>query len=298
MSKLLINEYPLQVLPTLAKKIGLNEALFLQQLHYWLTPTAKYSPHYKEWEGETLPWIFNTYEAKTTKDNKKTGWVVNFPFWSVRTIKRIVSSLKKQKLIIVTDKLNNSSTNRTQWYTLDLPETSGTPDRDKVARSDRDKVARSRGGQVGTLMTETTSEITSLRKSKEEVIFEEIIEHLMTYEIYKNSAGKMAATFLEAGINTLPQVDEKMAAHIAALAPDDTIGLVVHRVCEGLLDPPEQETPNGFDHEANIQILGQIIKMDLGANGDAARLGRDLYFEHYGEMSLQAIAEMAVNESN
>ena len=36
MSRLLINENPLQVLPTLAVKIGLNEAMILQQMHYWL----------------------------------------------------------------------------------------------------------------------------------------------------------------------------------------------------------------------------------------------------------------------
>lgn len=36
MSKLLIDDYPIQVLPKLAKVIGLNEAIILQQLHYWL----------------------------------------------------------------------------------------------------------------------------------------------------------------------------------------------------------------------------------------------------------------------
>lgn len=36
MSKLLIDDYPIQVLPKLAKEIGLNEAIFLQQVHYWL----------------------------------------------------------------------------------------------------------------------------------------------------------------------------------------------------------------------------------------------------------------------
>ena len=35
-SQLLINEPPLQILPTLAKELGLNEAIVLQQIHYWL----------------------------------------------------------------------------------------------------------------------------------------------------------------------------------------------------------------------------------------------------------------------
>jgi len=36
MSKLLIDEYPLQVLPSLAVIYGLNEAIILQQVHYWI----------------------------------------------------------------------------------------------------------------------------------------------------------------------------------------------------------------------------------------------------------------------
>ena len=36
MNSYLINEYPLQVLPSLCKKVGINEAIFIQELHYWL----------------------------------------------------------------------------------------------------------------------------------------------------------------------------------------------------------------------------------------------------------------------
>jgi len=35
-SSLLINESPLQVLPSLAVLVGLNEAIVLQQTHYWI----------------------------------------------------------------------------------------------------------------------------------------------------------------------------------------------------------------------------------------------------------------------
>ena len=34
--RLLIDEPPLMVLPSLAAVIGLNEAIMLQQIHYWL----------------------------------------------------------------------------------------------------------------------------------------------------------------------------------------------------------------------------------------------------------------------
>ena len=53
---LLISEPPLQVLPSLAKKIGLNEAIVLQQLHYWLDPKRNKNLH------ENLHWVYNTYE--------------------------------------------------------------------------------------------------------------------------------------------------------------------------------------------------------------------------------------------
>lgn len=36
MSKLLLDDEPLVILPKLAAAIGLNEAIILQQLHYWL----------------------------------------------------------------------------------------------------------------------------------------------------------------------------------------------------------------------------------------------------------------------
>ena len=37
---LLIDDYPLIVLPALAEEIGLNEAIFLQQLNYWSQPSS------------------------------------------------------------------------------------------------------------------------------------------------------------------------------------------------------------------------------------------------------------------
>ncbi|MDQ1000403.1 hypothetical protein QFZ28_000803 [Neobacillus niacini] len=37
MSTLLINEAPLMIVPSLAVKIGMNEAVVLQQIHYWLS---------------------------------------------------------------------------------------------------------------------------------------------------------------------------------------------------------------------------------------------------------------------
>lgn len=167
-NKLLIQESPLIVLPQLAVKIGLNEAIFLQQLHFWLTPTPKYKPHYRKWEGKTLPWIYNTYDEKSVGDNDDTtGWKSNFPFWSIPTLKRIVKSLKDKNLIITTDDFNASTANRTLWYTINYDElnkleTSDTLDSIKlIPPSYQNDTLRE--DQFDTLMTETTTEITTER---------------------------------------------------------------------------------------------------------------------------------------
>lgn len=99
-SKLLIDDYPIQVLPKLAKEIGLNEAIILQQIHYWVNN----SKHKKNGRY----WIYNSYKE----------WESQFPFWSNVTIRRTISSLEKQKLLI-TGNFNKAHFDKTKWYTID-----------------------------------------------------------------------------------------------------------------------------------------------------------------------------------
>src|SRR5690606_18269894 len=101
MSKLLINENPLQVLPTLAVKIGLNEAMVLQQMHYWLNPD-----HNKNYV-QGRHWVFNSYEE----------WHKQFPFWSFTTLKRIFHSLEKKRFIL-SSYLSEDKLDRRKWYTV------------------------------------------------------------------------------------------------------------------------------------------------------------------------------------
>ena len=91
---LLIEDFPIQLIPRLAVAIGLNEAIFVQQLHYWSR---------KSKDG----WVYNTYE-QWQKDN--------FPFWSIATIKRIVYSLETKGLII---SKQPDSFDRKKYYALD-----------------------------------------------------------------------------------------------------------------------------------------------------------------------------------
>ncbi|MBN9413067.1 MAG: hypothetical protein J0H12_04005 [Candidatus Paracaedimonas acanthamoebae] len=96
MTKLLINETPLQIFPTLARKIGLNEAIVLQQMHYWL-----------HFHRDNQHRVYNASEQ----------WQKQFPFWSRDTIKHTIISLKRQNLI--TDaKLSQKNSRQCQGYTI------------------------------------------------------------------------------------------------------------------------------------------------------------------------------------
>ena len=100
MSRLLIDEPPLQVLPSLAREIGLNEAIMLQQIHYWLLKSGN------EFEG--AKWFYKTLEE----------WQTEFPFWSTMTIRRTLGSLEKQKIIKIGN-FNKKKFDKTKWYTID-----------------------------------------------------------------------------------------------------------------------------------------------------------------------------------
>lgn len=100
MSRLLIDEPPLQVLPSLARELGLNEAIMLQQMHYWLIKSSH------EFEG--VKWFYKTLE----------DWQTEFPFWSTMTIRRTLTNLEKQKVIRIGN-FNKKKFDKTKWYTIE-----------------------------------------------------------------------------------------------------------------------------------------------------------------------------------
>lgn len=100
-SSLLIQDRPLQVLPSLALKVGLNEAIILQQVHFWLQK-SEHLYYGKQW-------IYNTYE----------DWQEQFPFWSISTIRRAVTNLEKKGYLITRTDLNKMKIDNTKWYTID-----------------------------------------------------------------------------------------------------------------------------------------------------------------------------------
>lgn len=99
-STLLINEAPLVLQPSLAMAVGLNEALILQQVQYWLTTNSGVI-------HEGRKWIFNTIGQ----------WRKQMPFWSEDTIKRALKNLRDSG-ILETANLAEDSRDRTLYYTI------------------------------------------------------------------------------------------------------------------------------------------------------------------------------------
>ncbi|MCW6662914.1 hypothetical protein NHG29_01365 [Aerococcaceae bacterium NML160702] len=100
MSNLLFDEYPLIVSAKLAEIIGLNEAIFIQQLHYWIKKDGK--------ERDGKKWIYKSIKEWQEED---------FAFWSDSTIKRIISSLNSSGLIEQSN-YNKAGFDKTKWYTI------------------------------------------------------------------------------------------------------------------------------------------------------------------------------------
>lgn len=102
-SKLLLDEEPLLIMPQLAIKIGLNESIVLQQIHYWNQINKKSNTNLRD----GYYWTFNSYEQ----------WQIQFPFWSIMTIRRTITKLEKMNLIDVGN-YNKLAVDRTKWYRI------------------------------------------------------------------------------------------------------------------------------------------------------------------------------------
>lgn len=98
MTTLLFDEQPLVIPKTLAKKIGYHNAVFLQQLHYWLLKSTH--------KRDDIYWIYKTYSE----------WSEELAL-SESTVKRIVKNLKKEKFIAV-ENFNELKIDKTNWYTI------------------------------------------------------------------------------------------------------------------------------------------------------------------------------------
>lgn len=154
---LLLKVKPLVISPMLALRIGINEAIVLQQICYWLEDTTAGV----EYDGKR--WVYNSINA----------WNEQFPWWTAKTIQRTVSSLKKMGLIYV-EQLKKRQHDQTNYYAinyasplladkdnLSLSKETNCPNRKgQSVPMDKVKLSQSIGSTCPTL-TENTTEITT-----------------------------------------------------------------------------------------------------------------------------------------
>jgi uncharacterized phage protein (TIGR02220 family) len=203
-------ENPLVILPSLAMKIGLREAIILQQINYWLTKKGAHVI-----EGRR--WTYDTYKE----------WQKQFPFWSETTIKRSFLNLEKQGLLI-SGNWNALKMDKTKWYTINYeklellelslfepskvsPEQS-LGETNEVSLQTRSNTMSSTGPDEpsnvtegiieGTVLTQAIPETSSKTSSKKEIPIVEILDYLnhKTHSHYKPTT-KKTKTVIKARMN-------------------------------------------------------------------------------------------------
>ncbi|EMM2361719.1 MULTISPECIES: hypothetical protein [Citrobacter freundii complex] len=145
---LLMTSRPIVINPDLAYSIGLNEAIALQQINYWLKETTS------GMERDGVRWIYNTTEQ----------WLEQFPFWSESTLKRTFTRLKTLGVLKI-EQLNKSQRDMTNFYTINYE--SELLDEVKVTESKRSKCAVP-SGQNDTM--EEVKVTRSIRSKRTDVI--------------------------------------------------------------------------------------------------------------------------------
>ena len=96
---LLIAENPMIVCPTLAVRIGLHEAVFLQQVHFLTLHSHNIRDGFR--------WVYNTYE----------DWLEIFPFFeNEQKIGRYVRKLEDLGLLVTSKEYNRNKLDKRKWY--------------------------------------------------------------------------------------------------------------------------------------------------------------------------------------
>jgi len=105
MSMYLFDEHPIIANKTLAREIGLNEALVLQQINYWIEINRKTGKNFYE----VRYWTYNSIRSWREKD---------FDYMSLDTVKRTFAKLENQGYLISRN-FNKDPRDKTKWYTID-----------------------------------------------------------------------------------------------------------------------------------------------------------------------------------
>ncbi|PFT67383.1 replication protein [Bacillus cereus] len=258
MSKLLLDDEPLVILPKLAAAIGLNEAIILQQLHYWLEKSKNVRDGFR--------WVYNTYEE----------WQKQFPFWSESTIKRTIKKLEGQHLIIV-GKYNKLKIDNTKWYRIDYEvlqnienNTTGQNDQtcDQNDQTNRAKWSDGRGN-LDRPLPEITTETTTDKN-------DDVDKHPLIDEEFQKSYNYLLQNNIplsETAMQDLGEFSDVLGSQIIMEAVDRAVDQNAKRwkYISGIL----------FNwQKSNVKTLADVIKLDedyknqRGGVENATRRGR------------------------
>lgn len=87
----------------LAKKFGVNEAIFIHNIFFWISHNEANNKHY--YEGRF--WTYNT----------KKAFAELFPFWTYEQVKKIIQKLSKEE-VLLRGYFHENTWDRTTWYSL------------------------------------------------------------------------------------------------------------------------------------------------------------------------------------
>lgn len=87
-----------------AQKYGVDAAIVIQNLYWWISKNQANDKHYHD--GRT--WTYNSIKA----------FVKQFPFWSEPKIRRLLKNMEAQGVLHIAN-YNSNTYDRTQWYALD-----------------------------------------------------------------------------------------------------------------------------------------------------------------------------------
>jgi uncharacterized phage protein (TIGR02220 family) len=153
----LFNENPLVVDRELAVVIGLNEAMVLQQMQYWL----KKSDHIHE----NKAWIYNSVSQ----------WKEQFSFFSESTINRAIKTLETKGLLFI-GYYNRDKRDRTRWYSINYEELNAVMNNAKVKMTDAfsqiDQMHLVKMNNAIYIKPETTTETTTEKEKEKKEKFD------------------------------------------------------------------------------------------------------------------------------
>ena len=100
----LFDEQPILANKALARELGLNEALVMQQINYWIEINKRSGKNYHDGKY----WTYNSIRAWQEND---------FDYMSVDTVKRTFTKLAKAGYLLVGN-YNKDPRDKTKWYTI------------------------------------------------------------------------------------------------------------------------------------------------------------------------------------